>query len=75
MAFEQDILDECVLKHLEDLAAAGLSGKGRVQLGMAFDAFFLPKEMVFPLYEKARRAGVKVITSHYVLGHFGPYSI
>jgi hypothetical protein len=70
MAFEQNILDEWVLKHLEDLAATGPSGKGRVQLGVAFDAFFLANEMVVPLYEKVRKAGMKVITSHYVLGHF-----
>lgn len=39
---------------------------GRVQLGLAFDGFMLPKEQVVSLYEKARHTGAKVITSHYV---------
>ncbi|KAJ5161211.1 Metallo-dependent hydrolase [Penicillium capsulatum] len=48
---------------------------GRVQLGLAFDGFMLPKEQVVSLYEQARRIGAKVITSHYVRTVFSDDSL
>lgn len=66
-----DMLDDWVFKQLEDLAATVPLGDGRVQLGLGFDGLFLPKDLVVPLYDRARKAGVKVITSHYVPGYFG----
>ncbi|PYI23479.1 Metallo-dependent hydrolase [Aspergillus violaceofuscus CBS 115571] len=70
-----NLLDIWVLQQLEELAAAAPFGDGRVQLGLAFDGFMLPKEMVVALYDRARRAGVKVITTHYVRGYFNDGSL
>ncbi|OJJ95070.1 hypothetical protein ASPACDRAFT_48176 [Aspergillus aculeatus ATCC 16872] len=69
------LLDEWVLQQLEELAAAAPFGDGRVQLGLAFDGFMLPKEVVVALYDRARKAGVKVITTHYVRGYFSDGSL
>jgi hypothetical protein len=66
-----DMLDNWVSKQLEDLAATGPWADGRVQLGLGFDGLFLPKDVVVDLYDRARKAGVKVITTHYVRGYFG----
>ncbi|PYH84603.1 Metallo-dependent hydrolase [Aspergillus uvarum CBS 121591] len=70
-----NLLDDWVLQQLEELAAAAPFGDGRVQLGLAFDGFMLPKEMVVALFDRARRAGVKVITTHYVRGYFNDGSL
>ncbi|KAF7294550.1 5-methylthioadenosine/S-adenosylhomocysteine deaminase n1 [Mycena indigotica] len=60
---------------LADLAKQQPFGDGRVQLGLSFDSFHLPKETVIECYERARSLGVKLITSHYVRGPVvGPQS-
>lgn len=70
------MLEDWVLRQLEDLADNAPYANGRVQIGLAFDGFFLPKETVIDLFERARKAGVKAITSHYVPGSlFGKYSV
>ncbi|KAF7294536.1 5-methylthioadenosine/S-adenosylhomocysteine deaminase n1 [Mycena indigotica] len=53
---------------LADLAKQQPFGDGRVQLGLAFDSFFLPKEMVIERYKSARSLGIKLVTSHYARG-------
>ena len=60
------ILDDWVLETLSDFGNSAPFGDGRVQLGLAFDGFTLPKEQVVSLYKLARKIGVKVITTHYV---------
>lgn len=43
-------------------------------MGLAFDALFLPTEIVADLYKRVRQAGAKVTTTHYVRGAiFGKY--
>ena len=37
-----------------------------VRLGLGFDGYHLPKDVVVGLFEKAKSLGVKVITSHYI---------
>lgn len=71
MTAEGSLLDDWVIDHLKDLAAAAPFGDGRVELGLGFDGFMLPKEEVVSFYEQARQLGVKVITSHYVRKYFG----
>lgn len=71
MVFTGGLLDEWVVDHFRTLGTAAPFGEGRVQLGLAFDGHFLPKEQVVSLYNEARQLGVKVITSHYVHGYFG----
>jgi hypothetical protein len=71
LTLDGGLLDDWVLEHMRDLGAAAPFGNGRVQLGLAFDGFMLPKEQVVSLYNQARSVGVKVITSHFVPGYFG----
>jgi hypothetical protein len=60
-----DLLPDWVMSTLEQLAADGPFSEGRVQLGFAFDGFFLPKQVIVPLFEKVKSLGIKVITTHY----------
>lgn len=68
-----NILDEWVLRQLDELGAACPLGEGRVQLGLGFDGFMLPREVVIALFTQARKAGAKVITSHYVRNYLGSF--
>ncbi|KAL5354533.1 hypothetical protein ACLOAV_000622 [Pseudogymnoascus australis] len=52
------------LDHLESLALAQPHANGRVTIGLGFDFYFLPRETVIGIFERFRKAGVKVITSH-----------
>ncbi|KAJ9654065.1 hypothetical protein H2198_006864 [Neophaeococcomyces mojaviensis] len=38
--------------------------KGRIEIGLAFDAWFLPKQMTTPLITRLSAAGVRTLTSH-----------
>ena len=74
LTLDGGMLDDWVLEHFENLGAAAPFGKGRVQLGLAFDGLSLPKDLVTALYDRARKLGVRVITSHYVRTFFGEYA-
>jgi hypothetical protein len=52
-------------EHLEELASSQPFGNGRVYLGLGFDLYFLPKEVVISLFKQIRNLGIKLITSHY----------
>lgn len=65
------LLDDWVIDHLKHLGATAPFGDERVQLGLAFDGFMLPKDQVVSLYTEARKLGVKIITTHYVRKYFG----
>jgi hypothetical protein len=54
------------MKQFEELAASQPFGDGRVNLGLAFDGLWLAKEVVQGVYKKARKLGIKLITTHYV---------
>jgi len=64
-AFAQNLLADWVFSNLDSLAAKAPFGDGRVQLGFAFDGFFLPKEAVVSLFDKVKALGIKLITLHY----------
>lgn len=49
---------------IADLAGKLNSPDLRVQMGVAFDLWFLPKEMITPLFKQLTAAGVKTLTSH-----------
>ncbi|OQE29649.1 hypothetical protein PENSTE_c002G09445 [Penicillium steckii] len=68
------LLDDWVLSQFERLGAQAPFGDGRVQLGLAFDGFMLPRDQVISLYNKAREIGTKVITAHYAGLYFGNVS-
>ncbi|KAJ5804845.1 hypothetical protein N7474_010732 [Penicillium riverlandense] len=69
------LLDDWVIDHLKHLGATAPFGDERIQLGLAFDGFMLPKDLVVSLYTEARKLGVKVITTHYVKGYFSDNSL
>lgn len=75
LALDGGLLDDWVVDHLKVMGAAAPFGDGRVQWGLAFDGFMLPKEQVVPLYEQARDLGAKVITTHYVRSYFSEYTV
>jgi len=62
-----DFLPDWFMKQFEELAKAQPYGDGRVNIGLAFDFFFLPKEVIENIYAKARSMGIKLITSHYTV--------
>jgi hypothetical protein len=64
--FSGDVLQEWVLNTLKELASKAPFGNGRVTLGLAFDGFYLPKEVVVNLMTSAKDMGIKLITTHYV---------
>ncbi|KAJ6112131.1 hypothetical protein N7523_008192 [Penicillium sp. IBT 18751x] len=75
LALEGGLLDEWVIDHLRHLGAKAPFGNGRIQLGLAFDGFMLPKDQVVSLYTEARKLGVKLVTTHYVKGLFNDDSL
>ena len=62
------LLEPWVMETLEELASKAPFGNGRVSLGFAFDGWFLPKEMIVDVFEKVKKMGIKLITTHYVRG-------
>ncbi|KAG0651489.1 5 -deoxyadenosine deaminase [Hyphodiscus hymeniophilus] len=60
-----NLLPDWVISTLEALAAKAPFGNGRVVLGFAFDGFFLPKEVIVPLFQKVKSLGIKTWTAHY----------
>lgn len=52
------------LDSLERLAKCAPFGNGRIQLGVAYDGWFLPDEIVIPLFQKIKDLGIKYITTH-----------
>jgi hypothetical protein len=68
LTLNPDILPSWAVDQAQELIKNGPYGNGRVSVGLAFDALFLPKETVTDLYQKCRRAGAKVFTTHYVRG-------
>jgi cytosine/adenosine deaminase-related metal-dependent hydrolase len=67
-AFESDIIPDWFLKQLHELARQQPFGNGRVQIGMAWDAWLLPKEVISKFFRQDREGGVKLITCHHVRG-------
>ncbi|KAE8451450.1 hypothetical protein EG329_004079 [Mollisiaceae sp. DMI_Dod_QoI] len=62
----QDMLPDWVMSTMSELASKAPFGDGRITLGLAFDGFWYPKEVVVDLFTKARDMGIKLITTHYV---------
>ncbi|KAL6246344.1 hypothetical protein RBB50_006580 [Rhinocladiella similis] len=52
------------LDGLEKLSHQAPFGNGRVTLGVAFDGWFLPEELLAPIFEKIKSLGVKHLTTH-----------
>ncbi|KUJ08673.1 Metallo-dependent hydrolase [Mollisia scopiformis] len=61
-----DMLPDWVMTTMKELASKAPFGDGRITLGLAFDALWMPKEVVVNLFTKAKDMGIKLITTHYV---------
>ncbi|KAL3471657.1 Metallo-dependent hydrolase [Aspergillus californicus] len=70
-----DMLADWVFEQIDALAASLPWVDGRVQLGFAFDGWFLPKELVVGLFERVRKAGITQFTSHFVTGYLDQGSL
>lgn len=68
IAFPKDAFPAWIMETLKTLSETKpLSDPNfRVQLGFAFDYYFLPEGMVKNYFAQAKACGVKLITSHYV---------
>ena len=63
----QDFTVSWLLDYLESLLQKSKEPMaGRVYLGLGFDLFFLPKDFVISIFQRMRKAGVKLITTHIV---------
>jgi hypothetical protein len=63
-----NMFPEWMMETFSKLAGEGPFGDGRVEMGFAFDGYFLPKDTVVGLFETVKKAGIKTITSHYCRG-------
>ncbi len=50
--------------NLEGLAPFAPFGNGRVTLGIAFDGWFHPKDVLSALFDKIKKLGIKYLTTH-----------
>lgn len=64
--FGNDPFPKWMRDQLDELAANGPFGNGRVSIGFAFDNLFLPKDELVDIFEHVKALGIKVITTHYV---------
>lgn len=64
---EQNFLAPWVMETFEQLGKEAPFGEnGRVRLGFAFDALFLPDEVIKNIFATARSNGAQLVTLHYV---------
>ncbi|KIW83485.1 hypothetical protein Z517_02730 [Fonsecaea pedrosoi CBS 271.37] len=61
---DQDLLPEWALKQIAELAQTQNQPGAVVEIGMGFDFWFLPQEMVLGMLAKLRQSGLRVLTSH-----------
>ncbi|KAH0832648.1 amidohydrolase family protein [Fonsecaea pedrosoi] len=61
---DQDLLPEWALKQIAELAETHNQPGAVVEIGMGFDFWFLPQEMVLGMLAKLRQSGLRVLTSH-----------
>jgi cytosine/adenosine deaminase-related metal-dependent hydrolase len=53
------------METFETLAKSAPFGDGRVTLGLAWDLYFLPQEVIADAFQKAKSLGIETITSHF----------
>jgi hypothetical protein len=64
--YDETLLPDWWYETLESLAKSAPFGNGRVYLGLGFDDFKQPKQVVVDLWEKCGSLGVRLKTTHYV---------
>ncbi|KAF9767547.1 hypothetical protein IL306_015276 [Fusarium sp. DS 682] len=65
-ALNPDMLAPWVMDEIQDLGNKGPFGNGRVTMGLAFDLWFLPEQVIQDLFKRAREAGLELATTHAV---------
>ncbi|KAF5625607.1 cytosine deaminase [Fusarium sp. NRRL 52700] len=65
-AMNPDMLAPWVMDEIQESGKKGPFGDGRVTVGLAFDLWFLPEQVIKNLFERAREAGVELATTHAV---------
>lgn len=63
---EGDVIPEWWWGQLRRLAREQPFAQGRITVGLGWDTFYLPREMVVNVFEEVRAMGVKLITCHHV---------
>ncbi|KIX98800.1 uncharacterized protein Z520_05261 [Fonsecaea multimorphosa CBS 102226] len=61
---DQDLLPEWALTQIAELAQKYNRPATTVEIGMGFDFWFLPQEMVLSMFGKLRKSGLRVLTTH-----------
>lgn len=64
-ALNPDFIAPFALDTLQKLANSGPHGDGRIDLGVAFDGWFLPPDTIKELFQEVKRLGINTITTHY----------
>lgn len=64
LSFHPNPFEDWVMQTFNELADKGPFGDGRVELGFAFDLFFLPPQMIKDLFAQVKSKGIKTITCH-----------
>lgn len=59
-----DFIAPFTLPALRRLATSAPFGDGRVKLGVAFDGWFLPHDLIRPLFDEVKNLGIKHVTTH-----------
>ncbi|KAI1038672.1 hypothetical protein LB505_011356 [Fusarium chuoi] len=65
-AMNPDMLAPWVMDEIQELGKEAPFGEGRVTMGLAFDLWFLPEQVIKDLFDRAREAGVELATTHAV---------
>ncbi|KAF5976049.1 cytosine deaminase [Fusarium coicis] len=65
-AMNPDMLAPWVIDEIQELGNKAPFGDGRVTMGLAFDLWFLPEQVIQDLFKRAREAGFELATTHAV---------
>jgi hypothetical protein len=61
---EQDLIPDWALKQVGEFAQKHNKTSSVVEIGLGFDLWFLPKDMVLPMLENLRQQGLRLVTTH-----------
>jgi cytosine/adenosine deaminase-related metal-dependent hydrolase len=64
-----ELIASWILQEIQDLGTKAPFGDGRVTMGLAFDLWFLPDQVVQDIFKRARDVGMDLATTHAVRNH------
>lgn len=68
LSFEGEEVSRWFMPMLQDMVGQRPFGDGRMELGLAFDSFGIPREDVKEIFSRARESKLQLITSHHFHG-------